>query len=302
MKKIEHREWLRHKSHFTKLDYTRPGKRGNQTALGLKITVIKNCNNWTKFRRQQTEFSEKKGGRDLHRCPYHSAAKLDLRVEITETKCIDRCFPPKPCAKSFNTSPWTRSRSRPLALPYRRSRSQCALYPTAPIGSGTRTQIERAREPGLLSRIDVHDLTGSWSNGLRMGWFSTLKWGAVSDVSLGWKLNGWDSTYWQNGRMNEVPESELVSGDGLPGWPGGGEKRRVHLSPPLHRVTRYFAYLRTCVPKLVTHKDVYVIGILEHLVRIWMNFCDTYHWGRWKCRERLYTNSMDLIYIYRNKK
>lgn len=77
--------------------------------------------------------------------------------------------------------------------------------------------------------------------------------------------------------MNEVPESELVSGDELPGWPGGGKKRRVHLSPPLHRVTRDFAYLRTCVPKLVTHKDVYVIGILEHLVRIWMNFCDTYH-------------------------
>lgn len=61
--------------------------------------------------------------------------------------------------------------------------------------------------------------------------------------------------------MYDVPESELVSGGGLAGWPGGGKRRRVHLSPPLHRVTRYFAYLRTCVPKLVTNKDVHVIGI-----------------------------------------
>ena len=38
----------------------------------------------------------------------------------------------------------------PPAFPYRRSRSQCALHPTVPTGSGTRTQIERAREPGLL--------------------------------------------------------------------------------------------------------------------------------------------------------
>jgi hypothetical protein len=78
-----------------------------------------------------------------------------------------------------------------------------------------------------------------------------------------------------------------VSGDGLPGWPGGGKKRRVHLSPPLHRVTRYFVYLRTCVPKLVTHKDVHVIGILEHLVRIRMKFCDTYHLRRVKTSRKV---------------
>lgn len=205
------------------------------------------------------------------------------------------CFPPKPCAKSLNSSPWTRTRTDPPAFPYRRSRSQCALHPTVPTGSSTRTQIERAREPGLLLRIDVHDLTGFLIWRSPNGMVFMLKWGKVSEVSLGWKLNGWDSTYWLNGRMYEVPESELVSGGGLPGWPGGGKKRRVHLSPPLHRVTRYSAYLRTCVPKLVTHNHVHVIGILEHLVRIWMKFCDTYRGGWWKHRQTLYTKSMYWI-------